>query len=210
MNIKFLNVALGVALTATTLSATAQKVYKEGVITSTTSMRGMDVQPKMYFTADSTAMAVTMGAANVKVITDSKMSYLAVLLDVPVASMKKAGIATPAELEDGEAQLPKFTFAPTTETKQISGFNCKKVVATDSKTNKKYDIWVTNDVSLPTIATARYYQGIGGFPIKYTSFSQGEGVEVTITGITEQKVPAGTFGISKDYQKGTLAELSAQ
>src|SRR6202000_3046371 len=105
--------------------------------------------------------------------------------------LKKAAVATPAEIEEILAQAPKLTFAPTTETKQISGFNCKKVIATDAK-GTKYDVWITNDVTLPASAQQPYYATIGGTPIQYTSFAQGQSTQVTVTSITDAKAPAGT------------------
>ena len=44
MKIKLFNVALGIVLTATTISASAQKTYNEGVINLSTSMRGQQVE----------------------------------------------------------------------------------------------------------------------------------------------------------------------
>src|SRR6185437_13916035 len=118
MNIKLLNVALGIVLTATTISASAQKNYTEGMVTIATSARGQQVQTKYYFRPDSSALTFTTGPATIKILQDAKNSFLAVLVDVPVASMKKAAIAHPAEIEEAMAGLPKLTFAPTTETKQ--------------------------------------------------------------------------------------------
>ena len=209
MNIKLLNVALGIVLTATTISASAQKTIDEGVITLGTEMRGNAVEAKSYFTKDSLAMSFTTGPATIKILTDAKASFFAVLVDVPVASIKKAAIYTPAEIEQAMDGMPKFTFAQSSETKMIGKFNCKKVVATDPKTSKTYDIWVTNDVVLPPSSFAKYYAGAGGVPIKYTSFSQGQEAAVTVTDISEGKAPAGTFAIAKDFDKISLDDLKA-
>jgi len=209
MNIKLFNVALGIVLTATTISASAQKTYTQGVVTISTDMRGQAVEAKAYFTPDSVSMSFTTGPATIKILQDSKNTFFAVLVDVPVASIKKAAIYTPAEIEQQNDAMPKLTFAPTTETKQISGFNCKKVVATDTKTNKAYDIWITNDISIPASAFAKYYAGIGGVPIQYTSFAQGQEANVTITAIADTKAPAGTFGIAADFDKISLDDLKA-
>lgn len=209
MNIKFFNVALGIVLTATTLGASAQKTYTEGVVTYNTSMQGNPIEAKHYFTADSAAIAFSAGPASIKVLSDAKQSYMAVLVDVPVASIKKAAIATPSEIETAMNALPTFTFTPTTETKQISGFNCKKVIAKDNKDGKTYDVWITNDVSLPQTAISRFYRTIGGFPIQYTSFQQGQTAEVTVKSITEGKAPKGTFGIPADFDKITMDDLKA-
>jgi len=209
MNIKLVNVALGIVLTATTISASAQKTYTSGVFTVNTSMQGNAVEAKSYFTPDSLALTFTAGPATIKILKDAKNTFFAVLVDVPVASIKKAAIYTPAEIEAQNDAIPKFTFAPSTETKQISGFNCKKVVATDTKTSKTYDIWITNDVSVPPSAYAPYYAAIGGFPIQYTSFNQGQSADVTVTSIADTKAPAGTFGISADFDKISLDDLKA-
>jgi hypothetical protein len=209
MNFKLFNVALGIALTATTISANAQKAYTQGVITITTEARGQSVEMKDYFTPDSNAFAFTTGPATIRILSDAKASFFAILVDVPVASIKKAAIMTPAEIEAAMDAMPKFTFAPAADTKQISGFNCKKVVATDPKTSKTYDIWITNDVTLPASAIPKYYASIGGVPIQYTSFSQGQEAPVTVTAIADTKAPAGTFAISSDFDKITLDDLKA-
>jgi hypothetical protein len=210
MNIKLFNVALGIALTATTLSASAQKNYTQGVVSFTTEMRGQPAEVKEYFTADSSAALITMGPANVKILSNAKHDFFAVVLDVPVASIKKAGIATPSEIEDGMSQMPNFTFTPGTETKQISGFNCKKVVAKEAKSGKTYDVWITNDFTVPETALPYYYNKIGGFPVQYTSFQQGQETSITIKSIADTKAPAGTFSIGKDYTRGSMADLNAQ
>ncbi|MDB5130319.1 MAG: hypothetical protein JWR02_68 [Mucilaginibacter sp.] len=208
MNRKFLNVALGIVLAATTYSASAQKVYKSGMVTYSMEMRGQPADVKQYFTPDSSASLVTMGPANIKVLSNAKRDYLAVVLDVPVASLKKAGIATPAELEQSMAAFPTFTYTPTTETKQISGFNCKKVIAKDTKTGKNYDVWITNDISVPPTAYQPYYSTVGGFPVQFTAFQQGQEAVITISGVSDQKAPAGAFAIGKDFERGTLADLN--
>jgi hypothetical protein len=209
MNIKRFIVALGIALTATTISAYAQKAYTQGVVTMSTDMRGQATVVKAYFSPDSAALTFQAGPANIKILTNAAKTYMCVVVDVPSFSVKKAAIATPDEIDQAKAAQPKFTFAPTTETKQISGFNCKKVVATDSKDNKTYDIWVTNDITLPTSAGSDLYAGAGGVPIQYTSFNQGQSAAVTVTSITDEKAPAGTFGFSADFDKITLDDLKA-
>jgi hypothetical protein len=209
MNIKFFNVALGIVLTATTITASAQKTINRGIVTLSTDMRGQSVEAKSYFTPDSLALTFTTGPATIKILKDAKNKFFAVLVDVPVASIKKAAIASPSEIEqitDGE---PKFTFAQTTEAKQIGKFKCKKVVATDTKTQKTYDVWVTNDVVVPPSGFADYYAGIGGVPIQYTSFSQGQSTSVTVTSIDEGAAPAGTFSIAADFDKITMDELKS-
>ncbi|HVS94706.1 MAG TPA: hypothetical protein VHE59_21855 [Mucilaginibacter sp.] len=209
MKMKLLSIALGAALTATTISAHAQKNYTEGVVTYKTSMRGQDVDVKNYFRTDSAAVTFTAGPATIKILSDAARKYFAVLVDVPVASIKKAAIANPDEVDQMMSGLPTFTFTPTSETKQISGFNCTKVSAKDNKTGTSYDIWVTKDITVPSTAIAPYYKDAGGFPVQYTAFQQGQSAEVTVQSVTGDKAPAGTFGIPSDFDKITMDDLKA-
>ena len=209
MNTKIFNVALGIVLAATTLTASAQKSYTEGVISFPTDMRGQPADVKEYFRADSISVIISFGAGTVKQLSTAKHDYLAVILDIPVMTLKKAAVANPAEIEEAMATLPTFSFSNTTETKQISGFNCTKVIAKENKSGKTYDIWITKDVTVPEIAMPYYYRTIGGFPVQFTMFQQGQEVSVTIKGISGDKAPAGTYSFSKDFEKvNSLAELN--
>jgi len=207
MNIKTLTSTLGIALTCIAINAKAQKTINEGVATFSTTIQGQPAEAKQYFKADSAATIVSFGPGNIKILTTAKHDYLAVLLDIPVAGLKKAGIATPAEIEEGEANYPTFTFTPTTETKQISGFNCKKVTAKDNKSGKTYDIWITNDIVVPTTALPFYYASVGGYPVQYTAFQQGQETTITIKSITDGKAPAGTYAIASDFEKVGMSDL---
>ncbi|MBS1529256.1 MAG: DUF4412 domain-containing protein [Bacteroidetes bacterium] len=214
MKLKLLSAGLAIALSATVLSASAQKSYTSGLLTLSTTMRGMDMQMKEYFTPDSMATMFTAGPANIKLLTDAKFKSFVVMVDVSAFNVKKAAVYTPDEIDQVLSSMPTFTFAPTTETKQISGFNCKKVVATDNKTKKTYDVWVTNDVSLPTSATSKYYAGAGGVPIQYTAFQKGPNGETseaqfTVVSVTDDKAPAGTFTIPADFDKISKDDLEA-
>lgn len=208
MNIKLFNIALGLALSAVALNANAQKNYTQGIVSYTTEMGGQTADVKQYFTADSSAMVMTISSADIRILSNAKRDYFAVVLDVPEANMKKAGIATPAEIEEGKSKRPQFTFTSSTETKQIAGFNCKKVVAKNEKSGKSYDIWITNDITVPSTAVPVYYEKIGGFPVQFTSFQQGQETTITISGVSGDKAPAGTFAIGKDFEKGSLADLN--
>jgi hypothetical protein len=214
MKTKFLSVALGIALSATVLSASAQKNYTEGLVTMKTSAGGQDIELKTYFSNDSTATTFSAGPANIKLLADANYKFFAVLAEVPTYKIKKAAIYTPAEIAQVLSSFPTLTFAPSDETKQISGFNCKKVVATDTKTQKTYDIWITNDISLPAAVIDKYYASIGGVPIQYTSFQTGPDgalviAEYTISGVSDQKAPAGTFDIAPDFDKISKDTLDA-
>lgn len=208
MNTK-LKIALGLAFTAITFTANAQKTYTDGIATISMGMMGQSIEAKNYFSQDSTAIMFSAGPASIKVLTSNKGTFMATLVDVPAAAIKKVAIATPDEIDQELAKIPALTFTPTTETKVINGFNCKKVIATDTKTSKTYDFWVTNDVSLPKTMMSKIYDKAGGVPIQYYSFRDGQSSEITVKSIVEGKAPAGTFSVSKDYEKITMDDLKA-
>lgn len=200
---------MGLALTATAMNASAQKAYKEGVAIISMNVMGNAVEAKSYFTPDSSALEFSTGPASIKVLTNSKGTYMAYLVDIPVASRKIAAVASPAEVEEEMAKFPVLTFAPTTETKVINGFNCKKVIATNPKDNKTYDIYVTNDITLPTGANSKFYEKAGGIPVQYYSFQNGQATQVTLKSVTEQKVPKGYFGIPADFDRISMDDFNA-
>ena len=59
------------------------------------------------------------------------------------------------------------------------------------------------------IAIPLYYHAIGGFPIQYTAFSQGQVTNVTVSCVSEDAAPAGTFSIPDELDKITMADLRA-
>src|ERR1700744_2929717 len=121
MNIKLLSAALGIALSATVMSANAQKSYTTGTITISMSMMGNKIEAKEYFTTDSGAVALSTGPINLRMLYNTKHTYFAQLVDVPVANKKMAAVYTPDEVDQQISAYPALTFAPGTETKQISG-----------------------------------------------------------------------------------------
>jgi hypothetical protein len=214
MKPKFLSVAVGIALSATVLSANAQKKYQAGLVSIKTSAGGQAIEMKQYFRSDSIATTFSAGPATIKLLADANYKFFAVVAEVAAFKVKKAAIYTPDEIDQALSVAPAFTFVPSTEKKQISGFNCKKVVATDTKTQKTYDIWITNDISLPTAVIEKCYATIGGVPIQYISFQKGPDgtlsiADNTVIGVSDQKAPAGTFGIAPDFDKISKAELDA-
>ena len=209
MLLKFSKIALGIVLAAASISASAQKTYTSGLVTLGTTIMGQPVQTRLYFTTDSSLLIGALGPATFKTLTNVNYTFAAILVDVPAKSLKKVVINTADEIEQELDAMPRFKFFSTFDNKQISGFNCRRVEATDANTGKKYDVWVTNDVVLPPNAAAPYFKNIGGYPIQYISFAYGRESLVTVLTISRENAPAGSFSISDKYDKITSEELKA-
>jgi len=209
MNKIVLKITLGVAAAAFSLNARAQKSYTDGVLNYAISAPMGSTETKVYFTADSSAAVTNNGAYTAKIVSDNKSTYVAVLVDVPMVSMKKAAVLTAAEIAQVNGEVPVFTFTPTTETKQINGYNCKKVTAKESKTGSNIDVWVTNDITTPVNSVTKPFAAAGGVPVQFKTVQQGQTVTVELKSISAEKVAAGTFGIDPGYEKISFADLKA-
>ena len=207
MNKTIFKITLSALLAAFSINAKAQKAYSAGVINYAVSAPLGTVDTKVYFTADSSAVVTNQGAATIKVINDSKNTFMAILADVPLVSIKKAAVLSPAELEQAIAETPKFTFRPTKETKQINGFNCKKVTAKDAKTGNNMDVWVTSDFSMPLNSITKPFAAAGGVPVQFITVQQGQTVNVELKSVSPDKAPAGTFGIPAAFDKISFSDL---
>lgn len=199
--------ALSLALVAAGFTAQAQKSITEGVIVYNVTSNGQQNEAKNYFKGDSSSYQLQQGPADIKIISNTKGDYMAVLVDVPVASMKKAAISTPADMEQMKGMEPTFTSTPTTETQTIAGYKCTKVTAKDAKSGKTYDVWVTKDVTVPSNNLTKYYANFGGMPVKFSISQMGQQVDVVLKSITAEKVKAGTFAVPADFEKITMQEL---
>ncbi len=209
LNVK--TIAMGLALSATIIAAKAQKTYTQGLVTYNINAMGMDVEGKTYFNADSSSLQYAQGPATIKMIVTSKNDYFAILVDVPVASMKKAAIATPGEIEEGADAEPSYTFTATTETKKIGDYNCTKYIAKDSKSGTSNDLWVTTDISVPANVLTRGFAAVKGVPVQFSYIPAGAKVAQTVTlkSVSDEKVPAGAFKIPADFDKMSLTDLKA-
>lgn len=202
---KLLTVAMGIALSATAFTASAQKAYTEGV--ATYDMGGM-AEAKVSFRGDSSVMDLQQTGATVKTVS-FKDEYFAMAMSIPAFNnFKKVAVATPGEIEETTLKLPTYTFTPSTETKVINGFNCKKVVAKDAK-GATIDIWVTKDISAPASAVSggQLFEKAGGFPVQYSVMQMGRSVVFTLKSISGDKVPAGAFGLPKGYDRVSMTDL---
>lgn len=203
------NVAMCLALTAIGFTANAQKNFTEGVANYTTSSAGQQQEATIYFKGDSSAYQFQAGPANVKLISNHKAEFMAILVDVPVASMKKAAVYTPADIEQMKDKIPSYTSTQTTETQTIAGYKCKKVQEKDTKSGSTFDVWVTNDINAPSNIFTQNFADLGGFPVKFTTLLRGQKIDVMLKSISAEKVKAGAFAIPADFDRITVEELNA-
>jgi len=214
MRTRFLSLIVSFFLAAVVTHVAAQKAITDGTIVFSSTVQGQDMDFTQYFSPDSLATTYNAGPATIRILVDAHYASFVILVDAPAANIKKAAVMNPQEIQQAIQGFPVFSYSRTADSKQISGFNCTRIVATDTAAKKTYDVWVTNDVSVPAHAIPRYYAEIGGVPIEYTAFQkQGDGrlnsLDITVKSINDQKAPDGTFSIAPDYDRITLDDLKA-
>jgi len=202
-------IALCAVLAAFSVNANAQKTYTEGLADYTMSIQAGAADTKVYFTTDSNMMITENAQYTLKMLADTKGSYMSILVEVPMISMKQAATLSPAEIATASKEMPKFTFSPTTETRQINGFNCKKVNAKDANSGSSSELWVTNDIKMPPNVLSAPFVNAGGVPIKFTTKQQGQMVNVELKSVSAQKVASGTFTVPSGHDKISFETLKA-
>lgn len=187
------------------ISDTTGKVPK-GTITYYTDNQQITAL-KLYFTPDTSAYASFQRAGNIAQLRDSKGQFFASF------SFRSGYVVefyefyeNPFDVSAFLKTAPKFNYTYTEEPKQIFGFKCKKVIATDTKSHESFDVWVTNDISVPSTAMPLFYADIKGFPIQYTVVNDGIKTLQTIRSVTDERVPNRIFGIQHTFQKLTFKE----
>jgi len=198
MKINIFWIPLTMLLAVSVQIANAQKVYIQGVATYTTIKDTASYETKTYFSADSSASLGPMGLGTSKFIANADGTYFVLCIFTPDGSIKKAGILTAAEIKEIKQQMPTYTFTPTTDTKQINGFHCKKIIARDTKTNIDYDVWVTNDIKIPTISVLNSFAALNAEVVQSPLIN---GNQYVLKSITEEKVPTGFFSIPAGFVK---------
>jgi len=102
-----------------------------------------------------------------------------------------------------------FTVTPTSETKQLLGFTCKKAIM-KSKTLGENDItiWYTTDIKASTTGQQYYDKSMPGFPLEMNMEQKGMKIHFLATAV-EKTVPASVFEMTvpAGYEKKTMEEL---
>jgi hypothetical protein len=209
MNNKFFKVALIIVLAVTSINANAQQAYDSGLYMTSTKFNNQPLNMWNYFTPDSLMVRYFSGRGEYKVISNANSNYVAILTSAPSASLKKAVVLNPEELREMFAAMPKLVFNATNETKMISNFNCRKIIATDVRSKKTYEVWTTKDVVLPNSAIPIYYQGIEGFPIQYISFREGIQELVTVLTVRNVTLHPGSYAVPPDFFRISYKDYKA-
>ncbi len=105
---------------------------------------------------------------------------------------------------EGEEEL-KATINETGETKEILGYNCKKV---DVELGEDiFPVYYTTELNVLSNKNEFPFEDIKGVILEYTMNQQGITTHISATEVKKQKVNASMFTIPSDYEQMTMEEM---
>jgi len=160
----------------------------------------------VYFKGDSTSSQNKNPMANTNFIMNPKTEFQRLLLDIPMMNKKYSVRFTPDDLETMKESFPELTFTAGTEIKTIASYTGKKYTVTD-KAGKTSEAFFTKEIDIPSNSFTQYFDKSYGFPLEFVTYQQGMTLKAAVKEIKEEKVPAGVFSATKDYEEITSAQL---
>lgn len=194
----------------------AQKKINEGSITYKVQY---DLPPNMqqlkamfpeeitvYFKGDSTSAQNKTPMAVTNFIMNPKTEFQRLLLDIPMMGKKYSVRFTPDDMETMKEGFPELTFKEAAETKTVANYTAKKYTVTE-KNGKINEAYFTKDIEIPANSFTQYFDRSYGFPLEFTTYQQGMTIKAAVKAIKEEKVPAGSFSASKEYEEISYSDL---
>lgn len=110
-----------------------------------------------------------MGSKTV-IIVDNKKKETHTYFDM--MGSKYEIVSTEKDVKEQNAKEGSFTITPTTETKTIAGYNCKKSIA-KTKDGEEIELWFAPDLTRPAGTNwTSQYQGIDGLMMEFSTSKQ--------------------------------------
>jgi len=118
---------------------------------------------------------------------------------------------TAADLADQKKKAGlTMTVKPTTETKTIAGYNCKKAIMTvksNQSAEQTFEVYFTEDFDVSKFNFALTLPEVDGLPLEFT-MSQGPfSLKMTARSVKKENIAASEFVIPAGYKQVTTEEL---
>ena len=146
-----------------------------------------------------------MGVATVNV-TDSEKKTGFMLMDQ--FGTKTAYTLDENDLkEESQNSSENYDINYTTETKEIAGYTCNKVIIKDKVEGTESYAYVTNEIK----ATNKNYAFLKGFALEYSVHTTNEmTIVMKVKTVEKMKVPKSFFEIPKDYEKKPMSDMKKE
>lgn len=207
-------------LVSTAVLAQAQKKIEQGTVTYSVSYEltpdqksGFDestlpTESVVEFNKNLARIQMDLGAALVKVISDSDTKTALLLVDVPIAQKQFATKMSAEDVAKQRGDTKYSNFKPTGQKQTIAGYNAEKYTYSDNK-NVNYELWLTKDVQLAKGAEYEDFAALNGTLVKYSMNVNGVKSNYTLKSIKEGPIDKLSMEVPAGYELKTAAEMSA-
>ena len=118
---------------------------------------------------------------------------------------------TAADLADQKKKAGMvITVKPTTDTKTIAGYNCKKAIMTvksNQAAEQSFDVYFTEDFDVSKFNFGSTLPEVNGMALQF-SMAQGPfSLKMTARSVKKENIAASEFAIPADYKQVTTEEL---
>lgn len=164
----------------------------------------------IYFKDKVTRSEMKMGSMmTVTTITNETSKDVLMLMGGMMGNM--AVKSTLDEYEERREEQPKFEVTFTDETKEISGYNCKKALMT-TEDGLESVFWYTEEIMASKKGQSYLSEEIPGFPMQFEINNQGMKMTMTVTSVEDKldkKKSSSLFDmtIPSGYKEMTMEEL---
>ncbi len=140
----------------------------------------------------------TMGLFNMSIIGDNKAKTMAQM--IKFMDLRQACIETEEHLQAQNEEY-RLTFEETSDTKEIAGYTCKRVIAKKvNSTEPPFDVWYTDDLGKPDCNSLTPYSEIKGMLMDYKIKKFGMEMQFTATKYSDTKIDEKVFKVPADMK----------
>lgn len=160
---------------------------------------------KVYFKGDSAVSVQQMNEESTTIITHKPSNFMRVLL----ASRDKKFVIDYSKADQDEESPAKlgYSYAAAVDTQTIAHHKALKYVLTNKMTGEIDDAWFTKEVHLAPNSLTMNLDTAKGFPLSFTTSTNGLWTKTIVKEIKFEPVPAGIFATPPGYEKMTPKQL---
>jgi len=160
---------------------------------------------KVYFKGDSAVSIQQMNDESTTIITHKPTNFMRVLL----ASHDKKIVIDYSKADQEEESPAKlgYSYVASVDTQTIAHHKALKYVLTNKVTGETDEAWFTKEILLIPNSLTMTLDTAKGFPLSFTSNTNGLLTKTTVKEIKFEPVPPGVFSVPPGYEKMTPKQL---
>lgn len=200
-------------------SVNAQKALSEGTLVYNMSVETGSGEPKMADMLDGATTTIYLKGNESRSELVSSLGREATIYNASTgkgvmlkdySGQKLMITLTAKNWEENNTKYEGIVFNNTSETANISGFNCKKAIA-KLNNGTSFTVFYTTDVSVANKSYDAQFKTLPGLPVQYEMQSGKMKLKFTLASISYNSVPASMFEIpTSGYRVLTYEETKAK